>query len=136
MAKPALLSFTLILATLLSCDMPGCQNTNPVFERNSPDSKEYKQELTKQLRTNKNGNLSYRMDGYIESSDKAYLVIGIVGDSLCAEGHMLVEDWDESLKGIRRTKGMGYIGAELRGLKYSINEDGILVYNSLERIID
>jgi hypothetical protein len=119
----------------LSCNKPDCQSNNPVFNSNLPDSPAYRSEMAKQLQAN-NDNLSYWLNGYLETKSDTYLVIEIVGDNLCAEGHMLVKNWDKDIQDIQRTKGMGYIGAEFKGLKYAISSDGTLVYKSLDRIID
>ena len=34
---------------LMSCDRPVCKYTNPIFDDYQPNSKEYKQELIKQI---------------------------------------------------------------------------------------
>lgn len=125
----------LVAIVTLSCNKPDCQSNNLVFNSNLPDSPAYRLELVKQLQAN-NDNLSYWLDGYLETKSGTYLVVEIVGDNLCAEGHMLVKDWDKNIQDIQRTKGMGYIGAEFKGLEYSVREDGVLVYESLDRIID
>ncbi|MCR5863135.1 hypothetical protein LRS05_13820 [Flavobacterium sp. J372] len=130
------LIYLLSLTIIASCDKPKCKNTNPVFNYNLPESKAYQKELAKQLTVSDRDNISYWLDGYIEANGQTYLVIGIVGDDICAQGHMLVTNWDNSISDIHRTKGIGYIGAEFSGLDYSITKDGRLVYKSLERILD
>lgn len=134
---PRFTKFIAALAAIviLSCNKPDCQSNNPVFTTHLPDSPAYRLELAKQLHGN-GDDLSYWLDGYLEADGQTFLVIGIVGDNLCAEGHMLVKDWDENIQDIQHTKGMGYIGAEFKGLKYSVSSDGTLVYESLDRIID
>lgn len=136
MTRLTIVAATALLILLTSCNQTGCQNTNPVFEQHTPDSKEYRLELAKQLTTNKDANTTYTFNGYIENSDKTYLIVGIAGDSICAEGYMQVTDWTGTIEEIKRTKGMGYNGAELNGLEYAINNDGTLVYKSLESITD
>lgn len=136
MTRLTIVAAAALLITLTSCNQTGCQNTNPVFEQHAPDSKEYRLELAKELNANKDANTTYTFNGYIENNDKTYLIVGIAGDSICAEGYMHVTDWTGRIEEIKRTKGMGYNGAELNGLEYSINEDGTLIYKKLESITD
>ena len=66
------------LAILLSaCDRPVCKNTNPVFDKYSPDSDEYKSELIKQLEVVDKTKLTYWFSQYVESAGKGLLFFQI-----------------------------------------------------------
>ena len=136
MTRQTIVAAALVHISLASCNQTGCRNTNQVFEQHTPDSKEYRHELAKELNANSDTATTYTFKGYIENNDKTYLIVGISGDSICAEGYMEVTDWSGPIQEIQRTKGTGYNGAELEGLEYSVNEDGTLIYKKLESIID
>ncbi len=71
------------LALLLSaCDRPVCKNTNPVFDKYSPDSDEYKSELIKQLGVVDKTKLTYWFSQYVESDGKELLFFHIQGDGV------------------------------------------------------
>lgn len=130
------IAFTLVFIT--SCDRPVCKNTNTVFDRFSPETKEYKDELVKQLKQVDNSKLSYWLDKYQETDTQELLYISIQGDGLCAKGVVTVKQWNK-IEGIKRTKGKGYIGAKLKNLKLDIYQDSAnteLIYKDVDRIID
>jgi hypothetical protein len=124
---------------MLACDRPQCTNSNPVFDGNPPVSAIYKDELLKQIDAEGENNLSYWLERYEERDGKAYLQFSVQGDGLCAVADVLVKEWDEKIAGIKRTKGMSYSGAEIKGLKFTVKRDSAhteLVYQSLDAIID
>ena|SRR5690606_3624558 len=130
--------------TLISCviALTACNNvsndpSNSVFEKFSPTTKEYKNELATKVKSNPEG-LQYTFNKLIENDGKDYLDIEVMGDDFKAKGLVLVNNWNK-LEGIKRTKGISYSGAELRGLKLHIEENpsgATLVYNDLEKIVD
>ena len=133
-----LLTITFTLVFITSCDRPVCKNTNPVFDKFSPETKEYKDELVKQLKRVDNSKLTYWLDKYQEADTQEFLYIFIQGDGLCAKGVVTVKQWNK-LEGIKRTKGKGYVGAKLKNLKLDIYQDSAnteLIYRDVDRIID
>lgn len=130
--------------TLISCviALAACNNvkddtSNSVFEKFSPATKEYKNELATKLKSNP-AELHYTFNKLVENDGKEYLDIEVKGDDFKATGLVLVNNW-RKLEGIKRTKGQSYSGAELRGLKLDIEEHSSganLVYNDLEKIVD
>lgn len=134
------LSILLSSLTLLSaCDKPNCEVTNPIFAQYSPESIEYQDELVRLLEESNPEKLSYWFDEYVVLEGQEYLKVSVRGSEICAEGILAVEKWDDKIKGIKRTRGESYRGAELRGLTFNIEYDTgnpILVYNNLDRIID
>jgi len=120
---------------IVSCDRPECKNINPVFDKYSPETREYKNELVKHLKRIDNSKLSYWLDKYQEDDSLQYLHVFIQGDGLCAKGVVTVNKWDDKLEGIHKAKGKGYSGAELTNLKIdSTNTE--LIYQSIDAIVD
>ena len=123
---------------LLSCDRPACENTNTVFNQFAPETEEYKTELAKQLTLQKASDLTFWFDSFQSHHNKEYILVNIQGEQLCAKGWLLVTDW-KTLQGIKETRGVGYHGAELIGLKIDIKKDSVsteLIAMSVERIVD
>src|SRR5688572_23314777 len=89
---------------MVSCGDPECKNINPVFDQYSPESKEYKNELVRQLKRIDQSTLSYVLDQYQEHDSVQYLHVLFHGESLCAKGIVVVKKWDDKLEGIRKAK--------------------------------
>ena len=132
---PALLCFLLFF---MACSGPDCRNINPVFNRYSPDSKVYHDELLKQIRSAHSIPLSYWFKRYQKSGEGECIFITVKGDSVCAECKVLVREWTR-LNSIRKTEGMGYAGAELKDLVLLSYQDSLkteFIFSSVESIID
>ena len=128
----------LFLILIFSCDRPECKNSNSVFEAYEPDTKEYKDELVRQLQMTDNKTLSYWLDKYETKNNKEYILVSIQGEELCARGSILVNNW-KNLEGVKRTQGKGYIGAELKGLQIDIQKNPLqteLVLKDIDYIAD
>jgi hypothetical protein len=132
----------LILSTLIiflaSCDRPDCKNTNSVFDSNGLETNVYKQELIQEMDRIGKSNLTYWLSSYTEQNEKEFITVNIQGDGLCAKGLLQVNDW-KNIEGIKRTKGVSYRGAQLKGLTFDIITNGEsidFIYNSIERIVD
>lgn len=138
-AKINLLLAVVCLVTLFSaCDRPVCKNTNPIFDKFSPDSKEYKAELAKQLATVEKSKLTYWFNAYTDSNGVEKLLFDIQGDGLCALMVLTVEDWSK-LEELRQKKGASFRGAEFKNLKFEVKQDSLLtefIYRDYEKIID
>ena len=138
-SKPNLiLMLLLMILTAESCDRPNCENTNPIFNQYDMNSEEYTTELLSQIKEIGQDNLTYWFSSYEEENGNEYIMVHIQNDSLCAKGMIKVDNWGE-IEGIKRTKGKGYVGAELRGLTFTIEKDSSkteFVYKDLARIID
>jgi hypothetical protein len=128
-----------VIVFMLACDKPDCKNTNPVFEQNRPETKAYKDELVKQLRQVDKSRLSFWFDGYQADGGARYLNVLIRGDGLCAKGILIVKEWDDKLEGIQKSKGVGYMGAELKNLQIDVYQDSAkteLIYQGVDTIVD
>jgi hypothetical protein len=103
-----------------------------------PASKEYKQELAKQIEERGERDLTFTFNNCQSEAGKTYLNISVDGKGLHATSLVLVNNWNK-LEGIQRTKGIGYSGAELKNLKVSysdVDKQPTLVYRDLDKIID
>ena len=133
----ALLLFTTVLG-FIGCDRPQCENSNPVFENNTPDSKEYKDELVRQLKIVDDAELTYWLKKYDATNGVESLYFNIQGDGLCAILHLTVKNWSK-LEDVRERKGVGRRGAELTNLTFNIVQDSSsteFIYNTYDRLID
>ena len=123
---------------LFSCDRPICKNTNPVFDKYSPDSEEYKSELIKQLGVVDKTKLTYWFSQYVESAGKELHFFHIQGDGLCAMLVLNVDNWSK-LEELRQKKGISFIGAEFINLKFETVQDSLKTefrFIDFDKIID
>jgi hypothetical protein len=121
----------------MSCGGPECKNNNLALDKLSSEMAEYKAELAKQIKISGTDNLSYYYDGYMKKDSLEYISIRIKGDSLCAKGELLVKDWTK-LGDLRRNVS-GFSGAELKGLKFEIEENTNpvnLIFLNVDEVID
>lgn len=128
-----------LLTFIFSCDRPVCENTNTIFDKYSPDAKEYKDELVKQLATVDKSKLTYWLDTYQEKNDAKLINVHIQGDGLCAKIVLTIIGSDKGIDGIIKNKGMGYRGAELEDLKFDIKQDSTsteFVFQEISGIVD
>lgn len=134
-------TFKIILISLIisftACNSSNDTTSNVVFDKFSPTTKEYKNELATKLKSEPKG-LLYTFNKYFASNGQELLDITIKGKDFEATGLVLVKNWNK-LEGIKRTKGQGYSGAELRGLQIDIQDNpsgAVLVYQDVEKIVD
>ena len=128
-----------LLTSIVSCVRPVCKNTNAIFDKYSPDTKEYNDELVKQLAKVDKSKLTYWMDTYQKDNNSQYIHAHIQGDGLCAKIVLVVNDADKGIEGIIKNKGVGYSGAELKDLKFDIKQDSTstkFVFQSISDIGD
>lgn len=127
------------LILIFSCDRQVCKNQNPIFDKFSPSSKEYKDELIKQLSKVEKSKLTYWMDIYQEEKHSKYIHAFIQGDGLYAKIILTLNGEDKGIEGIIENKGMGYRGAEFEDLKFDIKQDSTtteFVFREIGRILD
>ncbi len=130
--------FGLAILTI-GCDRPACKNTNTTFDKYAPDTKEYKDELVKQLATVDISKLTYWMDAYQEDNNSKYINAIVQGDGLCAKIDLTVNDSGKGIEDILKNKGNGYRGAQLEDLKFDIKQDSTsteFVFQEISEIID
>ena len=131
-------TFIIIFFSLYTaCDRPNCKNTNPIFEQFSPESNEYKSELSNQIALIGFENLNFWFDKYLKSKDKEYIEIYVQNDSVCAKATLEVKDWSK-IEGLRKENN-GYRGAKLIGLKWKTGRVGNevnFIYIDIDKIED
>ena len=139
MKTKSILFFSTLLIFLASCNGPECKNYNPVFDKFSPSSKEYKNELVNQLKDIDHKELSYWLKEYEEVNGQEYLKFHIQSDNLCAIIILTMQHWDDKLKYVKAAKGQSYQGAEFTDLKFDILQDSLkteFIFKNFEKIID
>ena len=139
MKTKSILIYSVILILLASCNRPVCKNDNPIFEKFSPSSKEYKNELVSQLKTIDHKELRYWLKEYARVNGEEYLKFHIQSDNLCAIIVLTMQHWDDKLKYVRAAKGKSYQGAEFTNLKFDVLQDSLkteFIYTSFDKIID
>ncbi len=132
--------FALIAIIILfhSCDRPACKNLNPIFDKYSPYSKEYKAELVKQLGKTERTKLTYWFKEYITLNGEEFLLFDIQGNGLCAVIVLKVEQGSK-LEQVRQKKGISFRGAEFTNLKFDILQDSTeikFIFENFDEIID
>ena len=139
MKTKSTLFFSTLIIFLVSCNRPDCKNDNPIFDKFSPSSKEYKDELVNQLKAIDNKELNYWLKEYEEVNGQEYLKFHIQSDNLCAIIVLTMQHWDDKLKYVKEAKGKSYQGAEFTNLKFDILQDSLtteFIFKNFERIID
>lgn len=130
-----IISLTILI---IACDRPVCKNLNPIFDKYSPESREYKTELVKQLETIDKSKLTYWFYEYVESNGQEFLWFNIQSDEICAIIVLDVEQWGK-LEELRQMKGVTYRGAKFIRLKFDIRQDTSnikFIYRDFTRISD
>ncbi len=133
--------FGLVLISLTgifsACDRLPCENKNMLFNQASPDSKEYKDELIKEIESIGTKNITFWYEGSVVRGGNDFIKVRVKGKELCAIGDFEVRDWGK-LNGAKNNDS--YIGAELRGFNFFVerSESGatFLIFDDLEKIID
>ena len=128
-----------ILIFIVSCDRTECTNTNVIFDKFTPETKEYKDELIKQIAKVDKTKLTYWMKSYQENDNSQSINVNIQSDSLCAEIVLKIASSKNGIEGILKNKGKGYIGAELKNLKFEIEKDSAsteFIFEEISGIID
>lgn len=137
--KKYLTKFLFLFFVILAVSCNEATKPNPVFEQALPDSKAYKDELSKQLKLVDNSKLTYYFDSYEQKDGKEYLKTTIEGEGLDASALILVKKWDQALLPIKESKGKGYGGGQLVNLKFDVVQDNTateFVYVSVDEIVD
>lgn len=132
------LTLTALLVIAVSCGKTETKAVDPVFEKNAPESKAYKDELAEQLKTANTKKVSYYFEDYSEKNGVHYLNINIEGD-INAKTVITVNKPDDKLAEIIRTKGKSYYGAELKNLQLDVVKDSLtteFIFKSVDEVVD
>lgn len=139
MTSKLLLMLAVCFTLASSCGRKECANTNPIFDKFSPTSQEYKSELAMQLTSFDNSALRYWLKEYSEINNKQYLIFHVQGDGLCAKMVMAMEHWSDNLKYVKAAKGKSYQGAEFANLTFDVVQDSVqtnFVFKNVDKVID
>lgn len=134
-----LLPYFFLALVIFSCERPKCINHNPVFESHPVESREYQAELINQLQSSDPQGLTFWLEGFEEKAGKNYLRVQIQGGSLCAIG-IFRADEATGIASLIEKKGMGYLGAKLKGFEYMLGPadgaDQELILKNVQTIVD
>jgi hypothetical protein len=130
---PIITAFIFLIFNI-SCDKPYYKNRNMIFDKFAPETKEYKDELIKQLEKADKTKLTYWLESYNENDTSQSINVKIQGDSLCALIVLKITSSKKGIEGIIKNKGKGYIGAELINLKFEMEKDNTLTEFIFEEI--
>lgn len=128
---------TLSILTGVSCGKPDCVNTNRIFNEYKSDQIEYKNEIIKLIESDK-GEIEFWFNQYVKKDNGEFIEIQISAYKTCAKAFVRVIDW-KKMEGIKMNEGRGYTGAELVGLKFTLEKDSTdtyFLYNNIEKIVD
>ena len=131
-------AFTLLLF-IVSCDRPECTNTNKVFDNFTPEAREYKDELIKQLEKTNKSELRFWLKNCKEMNGSQFINVNIQSEKICAEMELIIASSEKGIDEILKTKGEGYLGAELKNLKFEIKKDSSsteFIFEEISEIID
>ena len=131
-----------IITSAIICALfaTSCQSTSTknVFAGLDPSSTQYKKELTRQFLSNGTQNFTFNFDGLKTVEGKDYMEVLITGNGLQAQSLVQINNWNK-LEDIKRTKGAGYRGAELKNLQLDVDNSAgnpTFIYRDLDKIID
>lgn len=100
-----------------------CKNDNPFFDKESFNSKAYKEALNEEFKTRDEYGLTYRLLDVIDKNGKSFLLAEGREKGICIKLEMRVYDW-RGIEELEETKGVGFEGAELEGLEFGILRKG------------
>ena len=138
----------MLLSVLLvvSCnDRPDCTNTNKIFNKYSPNTKEYKDELVNQLRLVDDTKLKYWIKVYELIEEEEFIYFYVQGDGLCAiieintTPEKIKKDTELTYNGfspVHAEIGPTHTGIEFMNLTFNIKQDSLsteFIFRDYER---
>lgn len=123
--------------SMAACTIIETENSNKKLAAYPANSPAYKQTLAAELKAEPES-FTYTLNGYAKKAGAEYLSVRIQRAGFDGVQDVLVNNWDK-IEGIRKTKGMGYRSAELKGLKLELVNTGnelAFVYKGVDKIVD
>lgn len=114
----------LILSVFIAftgCSPADCVNTNPIFDKYSPEDKEYREELANVVNRCHKDSIAAWIHSYDVVHGREYMYVNMIGRSVCAIAMMDITG-NEELKQYRKVKGHSFNGAFLPHLKYHVEQ--------------
>lgn len=136
---PHLPIFIGIILSLAGCDRPECRNGNALFEKYSPSADEYKDELIRQMAIRDSSSFKFWFDSIYENDTSRDILVTIQSDSLCAQIQLSVRSSKKGIEQLLLNNGLGYRGAELKGLKFRTEKDSLsteFIFQEISKIVD
>lgn len=122
-----------IAGLLFTVIASGCANNSELNKSRTNDAL-FKATLAKEMAARPKS-FDFKLDGYFVKDGKEYLSVNVSRTNFNATIPVRVSNWDK-LEGIKQTKGMGYRGAGLDGLKLALVNNNEFEYRGLDHIVD
>jgi hypothetical protein len=121
MKKQLLITLQIFTTTLflLSCNN---EKSNETLNKLKPESYIYKKEVAKII-TKSDPNTIYFFEKYYQKNDSEFITVKVETNTSEAFIEVKILEWDSIISIIKETKGKGYDGAQLKGLKLKILDD-------------
>lgn len=118
--------------------LTSCKNSvDPILSKYPADSKQYKDQMAAKIQS-EGTSVRYTLENYFEEQGLTYLTVHAKGSDFEGDAIVLVNDWSK-LSGIKRTKGIGYSGAELKGLTVDALDmptGARLIFKDVHEVVD
>lgn len=115
--------FALLLITTISCNK----------DKNSHEGHNHDHGHTTNVKENPEA-YTYTFEGYESKDGKEFIKVAAESDHNDTTFTVLVNNW-QKLEEIKRTKGQGYQGAELKGFKATFS-NGEFVFEDVDSLVD
>ncbi len=122
-----------------SCNRTTCRQANAVFASYPPSTKQYADELVRQLKLVDKSTLTYWLDAYQQEGNSQRLVVRLQGDGLCAQMPLTIKGSLQGIEQLVANKGMGYHNAELKNLRFDVQRDNAkteFIFSSVDGVVD
>jgi len=140
----AILLIVLLQSLFCACHSPECKTTNKIFSSTSPDKKEYKDELAREIKKSDRSKLRFYMRGYWleihgDGTKKENIQVHVSGDDLCADMNLIIKGTKKGIEDILLKETKGYSGAELEDFQFDIYQDSLrteFIFKSVGDVLD
>lgn len=133
-------TFSILSLLFFSCsEQKKCSNVNPLLNEVDYKTTSYRKAVIDAIQKLREESVHYYFEKYVVEDGIEYIVAEVKSDDkLCAKVQLRIKP-EIFLADIRRTKGKGYQGAELKGVHFESKltyDSTNLSLSSIESIID
>ena len=111
----------LVLFVISSCNRPECTNNRAIFNEYQPADFECQRELARLIDSIGKDNLTYWVKDFYKSGEKEFMELYVQSDAVCAIAVFDVTS-SSGVQQLKKVEGMGYSGAELRRVNYTVHQ--------------
>lgn len=133
-------TFSIVSLLFFSCsEQKKCSNVNPMLNEVDYKTTSYRKAVIDAIQKLPEESVHYYLENYFVENGFEYIMAIVKSDDiLCAKVQLQIKP-EVFLEDIRKTKGMGYRGAELEGIHFEskyADDSTYLKVSSIESIID